>query len=365
MHISINGRFLTQAITGVQRYGHALLDAIDVELGSRPDISATVFAPPNAPDMTSRWKNLKWRQEGRLTNNLWEQVELPFLAPSGVLFCPTNTAPLISLAGRHKVVITIHDLSFRYFPQAYSWSFRAWYNVVVSLAMHRATKVITVSEAERKAILEHFPSSTGRIVAIANGGWPGDNPPRSTLPRERNLVLYVGSFSKRKNFPMLFDVACEVAASRGYRFELVGGTAAVMARSDVEIPLAVRDLVTIRGQIDDIATLADCYSRATCFVFPSLYESSGLPPLEAMACGCPVVLSDLPALRERYGEAAVYCDPNSRSSIIEAVERVMDSLPLQDELRARGFARAAQVTWREAAVASLDVLEQAGSPQSR
>jgi glycosyltransferase involved in cell wall biosynthesis len=360
MHISINGRFLTQAITGVQRYGHALLDAIDVELSGRPNISATVFAPPNAPDMSSRWQNLKWCQKGRLANNLWEQVELPFLAPSGVLFCPTNTAPLLSLAGRHNVVITIHDLSFRYFPQAYSWAFRAWYNVVVSLAMHRAAKIVTVSEAERKAILEHFPRAGERIVAIPNGGWPGDNPPHSTLPRERDLVLYVGSFSKRKNFPMLFDVACEVAASRGFRFELVGGTAAVMARSDVEIPEAVRSLVAIRGQIDDLSTLADCYARATCFVFPSLYESSGLPPLEAMACGCPVVLSDLPALHERYGEAAVYCDPNSRRSIIKAIEGVMDSPALQDDLRARGFARVAQVTWRDAATATLDVLEKAG-----
>lgn len=359
MRLAINGRFLSQPVTGVQRYAHEVLRALDAILAQRPEIAATVFAPPGGPDCTGRWKHISWRRVGTLKGNLWEQIELPVYSRSSVLFCPTNTAPVAALLGRQRVVVTVHDLSFRYFPEAYSRAFRAWYGFLVPLEMRQAARVLTVSQTEREAILEHFPGAEKRLIAVPNGSWPADRSPQSKTPRVSDLVLYVGSFSARKNFPRLFAVACELARRRGLRFEFVGGHSSTLVRQDLEVPEDVRHLVVSRGQIDDVDTLADCYARATCFLFPSLYESSGLPPMEAMANGCPVIASDIPALRERCGPAAVYCDPTSPESISHAIETVVDSQGLQQQLSEMGRSRAASMTWSACAAKTLAAFEQA------
>jgi glycosyltransferase involved in cell wall biosynthesis len=255
------------------------------------------------------------------------------------------------------VIVTIHDLSYSYFPEAYSRSFRAWYNLIVPLAMRRAMMVLTVSETERQSIIRHFPAVADRIHAVANGGWPDEHSPQP-LPaegRRDGYVLYVGSLSKRKNFPTMFDAAVQLARKRGFHFVFVGGTAATLTASNLTLPDDVREKVRFAGQINDTRQLGSYYRDAACFMFPSLYESSGLPPAEAMAWGVPVVASDIPALRERCGDAALYCDPNDLTSIISAIETMMDSEQLQREYRTKGFQRAQSISWMRCASETLEI----------
>jgi glycosyltransferase involved in cell wall biosynthesis len=361
MHFSINGRFLTQPITGVQRYAIELTNALDRILDEHKDIKITVWSPRLRAERP-RWRNLLLREEGRLHGNLWEQFELPFLCRNELLFCPGNTSPIACLLRKQPVLTVIHDLSYLHFPAAYSWRFRLWYNIVVPMAMKFAKSLLTVSETERKSIVRHFPEVASKIWAIPNGGWPGDNPPDTSWhPDNQKPILYVGSLSKRKNFPALLEAAIALSRRRGLRFRFVGGIERSLASPDTSVPPDVGQLIKFEGATNDVNLLARYYSEAAMFVFPSLYESSALPPAEAMAFGCPVIVSDIPALRERCAEAALYCE-TSTQGIIDAIESLVDSQELQLKFSQLGRQHVRAITWGACAKSTLDVIRETIGP---
>ena len=342
-----------------------MLNALDCILDRRQDVEITVWSP-KLPGPGPEWRNLVHKEAGHLSGNLWEQFELPFLSRGDPLFCPANTAPVLSLAGTQPVFVTIHDLSYAYFPEAYSRAFRLWYNLLIPLAMSRAEAILTVSETERASIIERFPSVAARIHVSQNGGWPRDIlPDLDPRPvRDQSSVLYVGSLSKRKNFPAMLEIAIQLARKRGLRFRFVGGTAASLASSNQILPSDVEHLVRFEGQTDDLGKLAEYYHEAGCFLFPSLYESSGLPPVEAMACACPVIASDIPALRERCGDAAAYCDPTDPASIAATLEAVINSADRRSQMVEAGLRRCKQITWENCANSILDVISASLKPVS-
>jgi glycosyltransferase involved in cell wall biosynthesis len=279
------------------------------------------------------------------------------LSAGKILFCPGNTAPVASLLGRQRTVVCVHDLSYLYFPSAYSTGFRLLYHALMPIVLRHADAVITVSESERRSLIEHYPFAASRISAIQNGGPPANVGGYSAASANRgDYILYVGSLSKRKNFPGMFEAACRLARRRGFRFVFVGGIPKGISASGIGIPEDVRSRITFTGQLDDKDALASYYRGAMCFLFPSFYEASPLPPVEAMACGCPVVASDIPSLKERCGDAALYCDPYSVDSIEQTVERLVDNKNLQDKLRTLGFGRAADFTWEKCAHSVLEVI---------
>jgi glycosyltransferase involved in cell wall biosynthesis len=311
--IAVNGRFLCQPITGVQRYARELIRALDSMLDQRNDIDVTVISP-RLKSPAPVWRNIELQQCGKLRGHAWEQLELPYLSAGKILFCPGNTAPVLSLLSRQRTVVCVHDLSYLYFPDAYRAAFRVWYKLLMPIVFRSADALITVSESERKSLVAHYPHSMSRLVAIQNGGAGAISDGESeTLREPGGYVLYVGSLSKRKNFPGMLEAAC----------------------SNV---------------------LAKFYRGATCFLFPSFYEASPLPPIEAMAYGAPVIASDIPSLRERCGEAALYCDPFSVDSIEQVIERLVDNKSLQEKLRVLGLIRAAEFTWEECARQTVEVI---------
>jgi len=352
--IAINGRFLTQPITGVQRYARELLAAFDILIGQRNDIRIRLLTPrlQTAPPL----KHIRHETIGRLQGHAWEQLELPRHVSNEILFCPGNTAPL-SMLGRKRVVVTVHDLSYLYFPDAYSRSFRLLYNLAMPLVMRKASAVITVSESERAAILQHYPVVAPRICAIQNGGAPHHT---SIIPVAQGpgpYVLYVGSLSIRKNFKGMLEVAQRLTERRQLRFVFVGSTPAGLIRDLANgIAPSVGDRVRFTGQVDDWPTLHRYYAGAACFFFPSFYEASPLPPIEAMASGCPVIAARIPSLVERCGEAALYCDPHSVEDMCEQIERLLDDPSLRESLRARGYQRAQGFTWETCASKTLETI---------
>ena len=358
MEIVINGRFLTQSVTGVQRYARELVQALDAILDAKPGVKVTI-ASPRLSETPPAWRNIKLRQVGYLRGHAWEQFELPWYSRGKVLFCPGNTAPLISLLGPQKVVVTVHDLSFRHFPSAYSASFRRWYSLIIPSALRYADAVITVSKSERVGILKHYPTVSARLYAIPNGCSPADveadRAPLNSSFVARKYILYVGSLSRHKNFRGVLETACRLIRKRGFYFVFVGGIAGGIAEPDMEVPEDVAPHITFAGRVDD-PTLFRYYSHAACFLFPSFYEASGLPPIEAMARGCPTIVSDIPALNERCGDAAIYCDPHDIDSIAAAVEQVMDDDALRSKLRALGYQRAANFTWEACARDTLNLI---------
>ena len=362
MILHIDGRFCTQPTTGVQRYGQQLLAALDalVAQGGLPlPIERILIHTPRATRSTiPTFRAIGVRSYGRWHGHAWEQLELPHHSRSGVLFCPGNTAPVVSLVGRMPVVVTVHSLAFRQCPEAYSRRFRAWYNGLMPLIMRRAARIVTVSEAERVNILRTYPAAGDRVVAIQNGSTPvGATRVFGPPPAHWPYVLYVGSLSACKNFSGLLAAFAQLARERpDLRLVVVGGTPAAFAPPRSIPDAAIRDRVVFLGQVDDDEVLADAYHHASCLVFPSLYEASPLPPTEAMAHGCPVVAADIPALRERCGDAALLCDPREPASIASAIVRVLDDPALAHDLRAAGVRRAGSFTWQACAESTLHVL---------
>jgi glycosyltransferase involved in cell wall biosynthesis len=357
MDFIINGRFLTQHVTGVQRYARELVGALDTILDATAEFKITVMSP-RLSEPPPVWRNIELQQVGRLQGHAWEQFELPWYSRGRLLFCPGNTAPAISLLGSQPVVVTVHDLSYIYFPEAYRLVFRLWYGFIIPLVLRRATRVITVSESERQAILAHYPKAAGRLHAIANGGLPtafSTGVPELGAERD-GYILYVGSLSKRKNIARMLEAACRLARKRRFHFIFVGDVSKSLTTSVARIPEDVAFEITFVGLVDDPITLVSYYRNAKCLMFASLYESSGLPPIEAMACGCPVLASDIPALRERCGNAALFCDPHDVESISAGLEQLMDDGTLRANLRTLGYQRASTFTWERCARETLGLI---------
>lgn len=360
--ILINGRFLTQNITGVQRYGHEIVKAFDVWLQKdkalRDEIEFILVAPEvglkHHLDLTHIQTQLVG---GNVKGHMWEQLILPkYAKKDDILLCPGNTAPILSLLGGVKNCVTVHDLSFRYFPSAYSRSFRYAYHLLTPLIMRRADSIITVSQSERQAILDCYPTVGERLFAVQNGSLSDDSSlsPLEADETQREGVLYVGSLSQRKNVQGVIEAA-RYFEKEQIPFRIVGDVGGIFAHMDEsDIPKNI-DLM---GRIESKSRLVELYQKSACFLFPSFYEASPLPPMEAMACGCPVVAGDIPSLRERCGDAALYCSPADSKNIADQVRNVISSPELARELAKKGKERVADFTWQTCARHTWNVLKE-------
>lgn len=369
VRIAVDARFLTQPLSGVQRYARELCVELDAAIGSGEswarDIEATLLAPRGAVPPPGL-EHLALRHVGRLSGHAWEQLELPRAARGhDVLFCPGNVAPVPSLRGRTPVVTTVHDLAFRYHPETVSPTFRRVYEVLVPQVMRHADRVITVSDAERERMLAHFPEAGRRLVAVPNGSRPPPPPdprPAAPEPPPGPFVLYVGALNGRKNVQGVMATVRQLLRTRPDLSAVFVGSGA-SAYADTGLG-ASDDRIVFTGAIDDHALDAH-YRAAALMLFPSLHEASGLPPLEAMARGCPVVVSDIPALRERCGAAAEYCDPQDVASILAAAERVLDDPGRRRDLVEAGRRQAACFSWQRCLRETLEVLRDAGARSAR
>jgi hypothetical protein len=220
--------------------------------------------------------------------------------------------------GRVPQVITGHDLAVERVPECFKARFRFVARRAHRLAARRAAVIVTPSEATAADVRELW----GRDAVVAPHG-PGQAPPGNR--GEARHFLYVGDAEPRKNLARLEEAH---------------------ARSGVGLPLVIAGAAgTPAGD------LADLHRHAAALVLPSLHEGFGLPALEAMHAGTPVLVSDIPALREVCGDAARYCDPRDVESIARGLTELATVPPLREELRRRGLARAQAFSWRRSAEA--------------
>lgn len=367
-HLAINGRFLVQHVTGVQRVAHEFTRALDDLLvsGEFPDLRVTILAPARGElTVPVSYRALKIERGGRLRGHLWEQIELPRLTRGAPLLCLGNVAPIRMLSGTRPPVFTmVHDLSHIYFPAAYGWRYRRLYGILTPRVLKGSRLIFTVSESERAAITSAYPDIplASRLVAVQNGGGveggafavsdgssslrvgAKEVPSRSLRDP---LAVYVGSITERKNARGLIKAAEQLVAEEDLRFVFVGGSARSFESVDVDaISPDRRDRIEFLGQINEADRIEEILRRAMVFVFPSFYEASPLPPTEAMTFGCPVVVSDIPSLRERCGDAAEYCDPSDVDSIVNAARMVLRDPSRWASLQTAGLDRAAEFSWR-------------------
>jgi glycosyltransferase involved in cell wall biosynthesis len=359
LQVFLNGRFASQALTGVQRYAEEMVRALDCELGrvARAPTAFTLLVPRTAQQLHV-FKRIAVRQVGRLRGHAWEQLELPWYARGGLLVSLANTGPL----RKGTQIITMHDASAFAVPDTYSLPFRLWYQFLLPALGRAATRVVTDSEFSRSELRRYagVPDQKLRVIPLSGEHILRAHPDRGILTRlqlrPRSYVLTVGSQSPHKNIQVVLD-AMEHLGERRFDIVVAGGrNPKIFGSNRVTAGREVKPA----GYVSD-GELRALYENAGCFVYPSLYEGFGLPPLEAMMCGCPVIVSRRASLPEVCGDAAVYCDPESPTDVAESIERVMLDSDLQDKLRTLSRYRAQQFSWDASARALLGLIQEVGS----
>ena len=329
--------------------------------------------PDDCEALGALGENFRAVPETARNYSIGEQVRIPlalkregitlFHAPHYVL------PPLVSC----RSVVTIHDCIHLMFPQylpnrlAYSYA-----RTSIALAAHRATRVLTVSESSKRDILRFVDAPAEKIDVIYNAYDErfGVEPREEEVIRVREryqlhdeFVLYAGNVKPHKNLGRLID-AFQIVRNRGLdhlKLVLIGDEIskyAALRRAVHQHQL--HKYVRFLGYLPE-ETLAVMYRLAGVFVFPSLYEGFGLPPLEAMASGTPVVTSNVSSLPEVAGDAALLVDPYEPAAIADGIYRVLTDEELRRDLRRKGLARAHQFSWEQSVRRVRDIYGQVNS----
>jgi glycosyltransferase involved in cell wall biosynthesis len=345
----INGRFLTRPATGVDRFASELLRAL-VALGAAS--GARVLVPRAAPLVGSIPQGLALELSGGGAGHRWEQWTLPRLARGEPLINLCNTAPLL----RENQLVVVHDAATLANPQNFSFTFRSWYRVMLSALTRRTRVLVSVSRFSADELTRFFGRRARGVEIVGEGGEHILREPADTSIltrfglRGRRFVLALGSASPNKNLSAIVAAMKLLDDPHLLLVAAGGGNNRVFSRARVSDPRLVST-----GYVTD-AQIRALYEHAACFAFPSFYEGFGLPPIEAMCCGCPVVVSDRASLPEVCADAALYCDPDDPATLAAQLRRLLDSDSARQELSAAGRARAALYTWEKAAAQFRDIV---------
>jgi glycosyltransferase involved in cell wall biosynthesis len=299
-------------------------------------------------------------------HRLWQRLRLPIPAevitgPLDIFYSPDFVLPPTLRATR--TLLTVHDLSFLHYPDAFVPSLRQYLERVVPRSVARADRVLADSKSTRDDLVAHFGTPPEKVQVLYSGVDTRFHPKKESGEQKRlrgkygiesPYVLSVGTLQPRKNYVRLIkafanlplaDLQLVIAGGRGWLYEDIFAEAEKHG-----------DRVRILGFVDD-ADLPALLRNAALFAFPSLYEGFGLPVLEAMACGVPVVCSNASSLPEVAGDAALMVDPLDVDGLAETMARVLEDADLQQEMIDKGLAQAARFTWEVAARQLLDVFE--------
>jgi glycosyltransferase involved in cell wall biosynthesis len=318
--VVINGRFLARRVTGVERYGREILRYI----GSNSRVESA-------------------RRQG-WSGHAWEQFVLPIkLNGNTILWSPANTGPLVI----GDQVLTIHDLSPLEHPEWFRGSFSAWYRLFLPILAKRVRKVFAPSEYVKQKVIRHF--GIENVTVTPNGVDPSVFHPdakQKEFDLPKCYLLFVGSLEPRKNLDHLLRVWNEIKNDFKETGLIIVGVSGYVFRS-LNLPHEV-ERVRFLGYVED-ETLAGLYANATLFVLPSQDEGFGLPALEAMASGTPVIVSDGGALPEIVDEAGLIFCLSNPVGLKNALKECLSNAKLRLELKEKGLVRAQQFSWKTTA----------------
>jgi glycosyltransferase involved in cell wall biosynthesis len=328
--VVVNGRFLTRRVTGVERHGQEILRCI----GGKPALSSI--------------EGYRVERPARALNGVlghgWEQFILPRkVNPGSILWSPANTGPLMV----RDQALTIHDLSPLEHPEWFRRNFALWYRLFLPPLVKRVRKVFTPSEYVKRKIMSRF--EINNVIVTPNGVdrsvfHPGAK--QSTHDVPESYVLFVGSIEPRKNLGALLQAWRTIKDYFKETWLIIAGMGGHAFRP-VELSHKV-ERVRFLNYVDD-ESLPGLYAKATLFVLPSFEEGFGLPALEAMACGTPVIVSNAGALAETIADAGLIFDLCHPDNLSTAMKQCLSDETLRLLLKERGLARAELFSWQKAA----------------
>ncbi|MCG8346742.1 MAG: glycosyltransferase family 4 protein [Chloroflexales bacterium] len=372
MHIAINAHLLAHTRSfrraGVSHYIEQLLQHLAlINQPNRYSVyttrgldASTLGLPPNFGVRPSRLPTINPR-----VRIPWEQFLAPFLLRRSGADIFHGVLNVIPLACPIPSVVTIHDLAFIRFPHTFRSYNRTYLDLATRTSVRRASYVLVVSEHTKREVVGLLGVPAERVIVTPNAARAHFQPPdpaalaafraHHSLPEQ--FVLYVGTLEPRKNLTTLLDAYSQIARQSAAPLLIGGGKGwlyqPVFERLDA---LGLRDRVHFIGYIDE-DELPLWYAAATLFVFPSLYEGFGMPPLEAMACGTPVVAANGSSLPEVVGDAGLMTPPTDANTLAEAILRLLRDDALRAELSERGLRRSQRFSWHKTAQDTLAVYE--------
>jgi glycosyltransferase involved in cell wall biosynthesis len=328
--IVVNARFLTQKVTGVQRF------AIEISKILHTLDDHIIFVTPyNILDQNLA-NELGAIVIGRNTGTIWEQADLRYYLllkskPLLINFC--NTGILFY----KKQIVTIHDMSYKVNPKWFTHQFYLWYNFLIPHLANRSLKIFTVSNSSKKDIIKYLKIKTDKISVVYNSSNLNTNNTFEPVNIEK-YILSVSSLDPRKNLNNLIEAFKNI--DKEIKLIIVG-----LKKDNFEFneELLCSNII-IKSYVSD-NELGLLMSNAEAFVYLSFYEGFGLPPIEAMSMGCPVIVSDIPAHREICGNAALYADPNDIEDIKNKIINLLNNNNLKKELVLAGEKNIKRFNW--------------------
>lgn len=369
MRIAIDAHSVGTGLGGNESYATNLIEAL-ATIDSVNEYTLYVTRPEAVRRFSQRWPNFVVRQ----TRPHTPLIRIPLTLSAELRKNPVDvlhvqfTAPPFAPC---PVVVSIHDLSFEHLPETFKRRSRAQLRLTVRRSARKATHILALSEHARADIIATYGISPERVTAIplaaADRFQPvGDEKElqrvRHTYGIAGDYILTVGSIQPRKNLGRLILAYARLRTDAmvgrpqlvivGRKAWLVGETLRAIRDSGFS------DSIILTGYVpdDDLPAL---YSGARCFVYPSFFEGFGLPPLEAMKCGVPVVAGNRTSLVEVVGDAGILVDPLDPEAIASGLSQVLTDEDLREELGSRGLERSRLFNWRETAKRTLEVYERA------
>jgi glycosyltransferase involved in cell wall biosynthesis len=359
---------------GVSRYTEALVRELP---DLAPEDEFVVFTGPRQPPAERafpsalRWQHARVPTQRPPVRIAWEQTAGTIIARRhrlDLLHAPVNVTPLVSGCPR---IVTIHDLAFHHFPEQYPGAKQRYLRLMTRLSVRRAARVIAVSEATRQDVIATYGCDPARVVTVPNGvagecrPLPDDEV-RAFRQRERlpdDFILFLGTLQPRKNVETLLRAYARVREECDWQLVIAGAAgwdySSIFATAR---ELGLVDVVRFAGFVPP-EQVPLWYNAASLLVYPSLYEGFGLPLLEAMACGTPVIAADASALPEVVGDAGLLVGPRDVEGLARAIASLTRSPEARAELRARGLQRAQTFSWRATAERTLAVYRAVAAEQ--
>lgn len=372
MHIAIDLIPLTGGNAGLERYARQLIHAVATR-GSenRYTLLMNQQTPDNlCPDVSN--VSVRRLSTPRTAPFIWNQLYLPTQLLTGEFdLVHSPVSPPVFVTPRTPYIVTVHDLTFEFYPETMTRFARSYWSIFTRHRISSADAIITVSESTKRDLVAEYGVSSERVTAVPLAIDEEIN--RSVTDDERHTVLsqytiekpyllYVGTLEPRKNIVRLIKAFDQVKTDTGcdHRLVIVGKKGWLF--DDIFAVVRDRDLeneVVFTGFVPD-EHLPAFYDAADGFVFPSLYEGFGLPPLEAMAHGTPVIIGDSSSLPEVVGNAGLLVDPENIESIADGIARLVTDAELRVNLGRRAARRAQTFSLDRLADRTLDVYHETG-----
>jgi len=380
MHIAIDARFASGQVTGVGKYTLNLVRSLSKQINNN---KITLFVNDNLEGVNNRDLNFlrtSITPEMHPLNELWENIALPYYLQKykiDIFHSPAFYLPVFT-PGTKKIV-TIHDLAVFKHPETFPYKFSRFLQFKIKNAVKRADRIIADSKAVKSDLMDILRVREGKITVIYVGvdaefteGWT--NTPSPTLLRgdkggidifkktkglTQGFMLYAGTIEPRKNLINLIK-AFSILKERGSKHKLViAGKRGWLYENILEEAKSSRfgEDIIFTDYIPD-SELKLYYSSCDVFVYPSLYEGFGLPPLEAGACGAPVVVSDIPVFREVLGDSAMFVNPEKPEEIAEGINVVLTDTGLREKIIVRSRERARNYSWERSAKETMRLYDE-------